>query len=868
MKIAICDKLGLCYDGDTIHNRGLGGSESAVILMSKELAKLGFDVSVFNNCNDSSYSGEGIYDNVRYIDNSNATNHNEEYDITIVSRTVEPFINKNRYPFLQNSKLKILWLHDTFCEGDEYLEDLVVKKDIDYIFTLSDFHTNYVLTCDHGKKRMYEVLKNSVFQTRNGTVKYFDDIDISQKDRNHFVYNASLTKGLIPLLEDIWPKVKSYIPEAYLTVIGGYYKFREYSELDEQGKQLKKLIKDPKYKKIDVTFTDVISQKQVAEIIKNAGFMLYPNIFPETSGISTLESLLYKTPIITNTFGALEETAISQACYKLDYPVEPNVLFQTIDKKSQIEKFVKLTIDAYNDPYLYQQKCNYCSVIDDISGWDTVALEWKRFFYNKMGEFLPVEDYRKSKIITNKVNRVFGRVTNMPNYKEYQSFGNENRIIVITPFYNAEKYIEKCIESIAQQDYENYRHILIDDCSTDNSFNIVKEKIKNLPEKIQDNFFIFRNEENKGALYNQINAITSKITKPEDIIMLLDGDDWLVNNNTIFHLYNDHYQKGAEFTYGSCWSIADDIPLVAQDYPTDVKKSKKYRDYKFNWGIPYTHLRTFKKSLFDKLENLDGFKNNEGEFYKAGGDNAMFYELIEKADPDNIHSIKEIVYNYNDLNPLNDYKVNGDEQNINASKISHTNKNILIAIPTDKYIEPETFKSIYDLEIPEGYNTEFQFFYGYSVHQIRNLISEWAKYYDYLFSIDSDIVVPKDSLKKMLNADKDIISGLYIQRIPNTHILEVYMENENGGMDNIPYELIKDRSISEIAGCGMGCCLIKSEVFKTIPYPQFEYHSALDHKDTVSEDIDFCIKARNHGFRIWADPSIICDHIGKTRFIV
>ena len=59
-------------------------------------------------------------------------------------------------------------------------------------------------------------------------------------------------------------------------------------------------------------------------------------------------------------------------------------------------------------------------------------------------------------------------------------------------------------------------------------------------------------------------------------------------------------------------------------------------------------------------------------------------------------------------------------------------KTILIAIPTNKYIEPETFKAIYDLEIPEGYTTTFQYFYGYQVDQIRNLIANWAVKYDYL----------------------------------------------------------------------------------------------------------------------------------------
>ena len=135
-------------------------------------------------------------------------------------------------------------------------------------------------------------------------------------------------------------------------------------------------------------------------------------------------------------------------------------------------------------------------------------------------------------------------------------------------------------------------------------------------------------------------------------------------------------------------------------------------------------------------------------------------------------------------------------------------------------------------------------------------------------SVDSDIVLPKDTLTKFLKADKDIISGLYIQRIPNTHTLEIYMDTPNGGQKNIPYDLVKNRGIVEVAGCGMGCALIKSKVFETIPYPHFEYHSALNHKNTISEDIDFCMKARKKGFKIWADSSVICDHIGNTKFIV
>jgi hypothetical protein len=60
-------------------------------------------------------------------------------------------------------------------------------------------------------------------------------------------------------------------------------------------------------------------------------------------------------------------------------------------------------------------------------------------------------------------------------------------------------------------------------------------------------------------------------------------------------------------------------------------------------------------------------------------------------------------------------------------------KKILIAIPTARYIEAETFKSIYDLEVPEGYEVTFQYFYGYRVDQVRNLIADWVvRGFDYL----------------------------------------------------------------------------------------------------------------------------------------
>ena len=887
MKLAIIDIIGIPFDGTTVDHQGLGGSESAVTLMSRELNNIGFSVTIFNNCG-IDHAQAGNYNGVEYRPlNDLALDH--EFDIVISSRTVIPFTKPEDYhklgdgramPFqsmnlydriVSRAKMRILWMHDTFCLGDNLIEELATANRITDIFTLSDFHLTYVANCNHGRRRNFEVLKRKMFITRNGARNYKTEIDIKAKDPNLFVYNASVTKGMVPLIKQIWPRVKAHIPSARLKVIGGYYRFSESSEPDQQEKDWRVMSADPRNQELGIEYTGVISQKEIADILTSASYMIYPAIFPETFGISSLESLLYNTPIITCRFGALEEIALEGACYLMDYAVEPNGLFPDINSPDQIDKFVNLTIQAYHNKYLHQQKQYYCNIVKDIAGWDSVALQWKQFMVYKLGKYLPRDEYRAVSKINRRVHKVWNRrFTNTIELENYKS-GNEQSIAIISPFYNCANYISRCIISVASQDYDNYQHILIDDASTDDSIKVILETLKVLPEDVRNKVTVISNSENLGAVRNQIQNIRTLISD-DSIVMLLDGDDSLISDNTVLSYYNSVYDGTTEFTYGSCWSMVDDIPLISQPYPESVKQNKSYRNHHFNWILPYTHLRTFKKSLLNII-NDDQFKDSTGNWYKAGGDGSVFYALIEAADPNKVKCITDIVYNYNDASPLNDYKVNGDEQNKNAreivNKMNQQKKTILIAIPTAKNIEPDTYKSIYDLIVPDGYETTFQYFYGYNIDQVRNLIADWVvKGYDYLFSVDSDIAFAPDTLSKMLAHDKDVVSGLYIQRKPGQHILEIYEHTPTGGVANMPYGKLKGRPLVEVAGCGFGCALVKAEVMRKIGYPQFKYYSALSMNDTVSEDVDFCRKARDNGFTIWADPTILCRHTGSFTFNV
>ena len=792
MKIAIIDIIGLPYDGTTVFKHGLGGSESAVTFMAKSLAQLNFSVTVFNNCNiDDSYAG--VYDNVTYrpLSDLAAEYH---FDIVISSRTIIPFVDPQNYNLLNdnrayamqqynlyqrivaNASMRVLWMHDTFCLGDNLIEELAVSNRITDIFTLSDFHLTYVSNCHHGRRRNFEVLKPKMFITRNGANCYIPEVNINNKDKNLFVYNASVTKGMIPLVNDIWPKVKQHIPDAKLKVIGGYYRFSSSSEPDQQEKDWRQMVADPAYSNLGIEFTGVIPQFEIGKILANANFMIYPGAFPETFGISSLESLLYNTPVITCRFGALEEIAVEGASYLIDYAIEPNVLFTDINKAAQVNKFVAETVRAYNNPYLHQQKQYYCNIVKPYASWDSVALQWKQHFYRKTNQYLSRDEYRQVSKINHAVHKIWKRRYTNPVEMETHRLGNEQPIVVISTFYNCENYISRCIESVACQDYDNYIHFLINDCSTDNTSTVAQTTINQLPDDLRSKFVLINNTTRYGAVYNQVTVIRS-LADANAIVMILDGDDTLVNDNSIFAYYNSIYDGSTEFTYGSCWSMVDNIPLISQPYPEHIKQNKAYRQHRFNWNMPYTHLRTFKQYLIKDIPD-SSFQDETGTWFKAGGDGATFYSLIEAADPNKVKCLQEIVYNYNDINPLNDYKVNGREQNINAEKIlkkrsdlvstsnkikNNTNtsnpmKTILIAVTSNKYVEPATMQSIYELIVPYGYKTQFQYFYGYSRAQIKNLICSWAKHFDFTLFVTPDSVFPRTILHDVINLDTDVVT--------------------------------------------------------------------------------------------------------------
>ena len=103
-----------------------------------------------------------------------------------------------------------------------------------------------------------------------------------------------------------------------------------------------------------------------------------------------------------------------------------------------------------------------------------------------------------------------------------------NRFKVFIPFYNVEKWIKKTIRSVKRQNYKNFECILIDDMSTDNSVEIAQQEIEN-----DNRFRLIKNTEKKFVLKNLCDAIEDFAPAEEDIIVVVDGDDWLADDTVL-----------------------------------------------------------------------------------------------------------------------------------------------------------------------------------------------------------------------------------------------------------------------------------------------------------------------------------------------
>ncbi len=183
-------------------------------------------------------------------------------------------------------------------------------------------------------------------------------------------------------------------------------------------------------------------------------------------------------------------------------------------------------------------------------------------------------------------------------------------VSIIMPSYNTEKFISETIDSVLTQTYTNWELIIVDDCSTDNTDEVVKSFLSD------DRIKYIKNEKNSGAAFSRNRALCEAKGK---WIAFLDSDDvWLpekLEKQIAFMEKNDYH-----FSYTNYIEI-DEFSIPNGRVITGPKKVTRHGMYNYCWMGCLTVM--YDAETIGLIQIADIKKNN---------DYAMWLKVCKKSD--------------------------------------------------------------------------------------------------------------------------------------------------------------------------------------------------------------------------------------------
>lgn len=184
---------------------------------------------------------------------------------------------------------------------------------------------------------------------------------------------------------------------------------------------------------------------------------------------------------------------------------------------------------------------------------------------------------------------------------------------------------------------------------------------------------------------------------------------------------------------------------------------------------------------------------------------------------------------------------------------------ILIAIPTLDYVHVDFMKSLLALTEAIECPHEISIQSGTLVYMAREKLANKAinEGFDFVLWLDSDMVFQPTLLEDLQFSRKDFITGVYQARRPGftSCIFEKIDLDSFRSVERYPSDIFR------VEGCGFGCVLIKTEILKHVMQT---YKTCFMPIKGYGEDIAFCLRARDLGYKLYCDPHVVCGHIGHV----
>jgi hypothetical protein len=257
--------------------KGLGGSETAIIYLCREWTKLGYQVTVYNRCGEHA----GIHEGVEYLP-YNRFNPYDRFNVLIVWRY--PWI----LPFRPHARQVWLDLHEVLSPDQVSWENLSIYN---RVFVKSQYHRTLIP----------EIPDERLSIISNGIDSTYFELRTTPKQSHKLIYASNYLRGLERMLAWGWPIIKREIPNAELHIYYGWKGDNHPQYLAWKDKMLKLMNQPGVMEHGRVGQAELMAQKSTSTI------HYYACTFQEIDCISIRESVTVGCIPVTSDHAALRE---------------------------------------------------------------------------------------------------------------------------------------------------------------------------------------------------------------------------------------------------------------------------------------------------------------------------------------------------------------------------------------------------------------------------------------------------------------------------------------------------------------------------------------------------------------------------------
>lgn len=223
------------------------------------------------------------------------------------------------------------------------------------------------------------------------------------------------------------------------------------------------------------------------------------------------------------------------------------------------------------------------------------------------------------------------------------------RFVIIVPFRNCSAFLRRCADSILGQDYGSWVAYFRDDASVDGGLSSLPSDARIVPQ---------RTDVRMGGLANIHEGIMSNGLSPNDVVCVLDGDDYLVGSRALSTVASLYESTGCLVSYGQYENEFGDVGHCRAYSRPEFERLR-------SCGFVASHLKTFRYSVYLEAMRQDPecerYMYKDGKFIDMATDVALMTPLLEIAGFDRVAFNPQVVYHYTQ-HPGNEHFVNNSHQ--------------------------------------------------------------------------------------------------------------------------------------------------------------------------------------------------------------